>query len=51
VAAVLGDSIAVLLAAQLVRADSPAWLMVGTGALPWPVAGRSAATSTPGSAE
>ena len=33
-AAVLGDSIAVLLAAQLVRADSPAWLMVGAGALP-----------------
>ena len=33
-AAVIGDSIAVLLAAQLVRADSPAWLMVGTGALP-----------------
>ena len=34
VAAVLGDSIAVLLAAQLVRADSPAWLMVGAGRLP-----------------
>ena len=30
VAAVLGDSIAVLLTAQLVRADSPAWLMVGS---------------------
>ena len=34
VAAVLGDSVAVVLAAQLVRADSPAWLMVGAGALP-----------------
>ena len=33
-AAVLGDSIAVLLAAQLVRAHSPAWLMVGAGGLP-----------------
>jgi hypothetical protein len=32
--AVLGDSIVVLLAAQLVRADSPAWLMVGAGTLP-----------------
>ena len=34
VAAVLGDSLAVVLAAQLVHADSPAWLMVGAGALP-----------------
>ena len=34
VAAVLGDSIAVLLAAQEVRPDSPAWLLVGAGALP-----------------
>ena len=33
-ATVLGDSIAVLLTTQLVRADSPAWLMVGAGALP-----------------
>jgi hypothetical protein len=33
-AAVLGDSIAVLLAAQVVHADSPAWLIVGAGALP-----------------
>jgi len=34
VAAVLGDSIVVVLAARLVRDDSPAWLMVGTGVLP-----------------
>lgn len=34
VTAVLGDSIAVLLIAQWVRTDSPAWWMVGTGALP-----------------
>ena len=34
VAAVLGDSIAVLLIARLVRDDSPAWLMVGAGTLP-----------------
>ena len=33
-AAVLGDSVAVLLAARVVHADSPAWLMVGTGAVP-----------------
>ena len=34
VAVVLGDSIAVLLTAQRVCADSPAWLMVGAGAGP-----------------
>ncbi len=49
-AAVLGDSIAVLLAAQLVRSDSPAWLMVGAVLSAWHcLPERSAATSTPGS--
>jgi hypothetical protein len=33
-AAVLGDSVAVLLIARLIHGDSPAWLMLAAGALP-----------------